>query len=178
MAVGLAVRMYYQAQFRAVRRDAPRGSEFHYYVVVGGFLTVFVYAFTTWLDFAHLPIPAVVRWAGVALGVAGLALLVACHRALGRNWSGVVQLASEHALVTHGPYRYIRHPMYTSFFLSAIASALLTANFVVGVAALGSVTLMYVSRVADEERMMLQAFGDAYTEHKVKTGRLLPKIGR
>jgi len=181
MLVGLAVRIYYQRQFRDVQRDAPRGrqrDEIYYYLVLGSFLLVLVYAASSLLDVAHLEIPAALRWIGAAVGLASLLLLVASHHALGQNWSGVVQLAKKHDLVTHGPYRYIRHPMYTSLFGTAIACAFLTANAVIAIAALASVTLMYRVRVSDEEAMMLQAFGASYEEHKLKTGRLLPRWGR
>jgi protein-S-isoprenylcysteine O-methyltransferase Ste14 len=181
MGLGFGVRIYHQRRFRDVQRDAPRGKQrdrVYYYLVLGSFLLVFVYAFSSVLDFAHVGLPAPARWTGAVLAVASLALFVACHRALGRNFSGVVQLATGHVLVTHGPYRYIRHPMYASVFGTAIAFALLTANGVIALTGLGSVVFMYVARVADEERMMLQAFGDSYEEYRRRTGRLLPKLGR
>lgn len=181
MVLGLAVRVYYQRRFRDVRRDVPRGRQrdkVYYYLVLGSFLLVLVYAASILLDFAHVEFPAVSRWMGAVLAVASLAPLVACHRALGRNWSGVVQLSEGHVLVTHGPYRHIRHPMYTSLFGTAIAFALLTANALIALTSIGSVTLMYVARVADEENMMHQAFGASYEEHRRRTGRLLPKFGR
>lgn len=181
LVIGLGVRMYYQRRFSDVQRDAPRGRQrdkVYYHLVLGSFLLVPVYAASTVLDFVHAPLPVVLRWIGALLGLGSLALLIACHRALGRNWSGVVQLAEGHVLVTHGPYRYIRHPMYTSLFGTAIAFALLTANGLVALTSIGSVTLMYVARVGDEEDMMLQAFGDSYEEHRRKTGRLLPRSGR
>lgn len=181
MALGIGVRGYYQRMFRNVRRDAARGRERHrvyYYLVLASFLLVFVYAASTILDFAKLGLPAASRWVGAVLALASLALLVGCHEALGSNWSGVVQLSEKHTLVTHGPYRYIRHPMYTSLFGTAIAFSLLTANGLVAFTCLGSVTFMYLARVVDEENMMLQTFGDAYEEHKLNTGRLLPRLGR
>jgi protein-S-isoprenylcysteine O-methyltransferase Ste14 len=66
--------------------------------------------------------------------------------------------------------------MYTSLFGTAIALVLLTANGLIALAGIGSVTLMYVVRVVEEESMMLQAFGDAYEQHSLGTGRLLPKV--
>src|SRR5918993_133574 len=86
MLVGLAVRIYYQRQFRNVQRDAPRGrkrDEVYYYLVLGSFLLVFVYAGSTILDVAHIDIPFALRWIGAAIGVASLLLLLASHRALG-----------------------------------------------------------------------------------------------
>jgi protein-S-isoprenylcysteine O-methyltransferase Ste14 len=179
LVLGLGVRVYYRRRFRDVLRDVPRGrrrDEVCYYLVLGSFLLVFVYATSTVLDFAHLAVSSAARRLGAVMAVASLALRVACHQALGRNWSGVVQLAEDHELVTHGPYRYIRHPMYTSLFGTAIALVLLTANGLIALAGIGSVTLMYIVRVVEEESMMLQAFGDSYEQHSLGTGRLLPKV--
>lgn len=179
MVLSLAVRFYYQIKLRNERRDAPRGGQrdkFFYYMVLGSFLLVFVYAISPALDFAHVPISVALRWIGVALAVASLVLFVASHRALGRNWSGVVQLVENHVLVTHGPYRYIRHPLYTSLFAAALAFALLTANALIAFTCVGSVTLMYLARVSDEESMMLEVFGNSYEQYMHRTGRLLPKL--
>lgn len=176
---GLVVRLYYQRKLKNIKRDVPRGGQrdrIYYFLVMGGFILTLVYSVSTGLDFAHLALPVMVRWLGAVLAMASVALFVACHQALGRNWSGVVQLSENHSLVTHGPYRYIRHPMYTSFFSTALGLALVTANWVVAAACIGSVGLMYLARVADEERMMLQAFGSAYEAYTRKTGRLLPKL--
>src|SRR5262245_9327432 len=82
---GLGIRLYYQRQFRAVQRDAPRGRQrdkVYYYLVLGSFLLVLVYAASTVMDFAHLPFPAAARWAGAIMVVASVALLIACHQAL------------------------------------------------------------------------------------------------
>lgn len=181
MSLGLLVRIFYQRKLRAVRKDAPRGplrDRIHYFVVMASFLLVFVYAGASVLDGAHVDLADGWRLVGAALAVSSLGLFVACHQALGRNWSGVVQLAEEHALVTHGPYRYVRHPMYTSFFCTALGFSLLTANWLVAIALVGSVTLMYTARVDDEEGMMLEAFGDAYRAYMARTGRLLPRFER
>jgi protein-S-isoprenylcysteine O-methyltransferase Ste14 len=82
---------------------------------------VFVYAFTPALDVAHISLHALVRWSGSLLGILGIALLIATHRALGRNWSGQLEIADSHRLVVAGPYRRIRHPMYTAIFCMALA---------------------------------------------------------
>ena len=68
--------------------------------------------------------------------------------------------------------------MYTSLFGTAIAFTLPTANGVIALACIVSVTLLYLARVADEENMMVQAFGDAYEAQRMKTGRLLPRFSK
>ena len=176
---GFAVRFYFQWQLRRVqrveRRDAARDQAF-YWLVFCAYLLTFIYAFSSLLDFAHLPLPALVRWIGLPFGVTAVLLLVATHRALGRNWSGILELSERHRLVATGPYSRVRHPMYSAFFCLAGAYALLSANWVIAASNLLAVTLMYVARVSAEERMMIEQFGDEYRAYMQRTGRLIPKL--
>jgi protein-S-isoprenylcysteine O-methyltransferase Ste14 len=178
-AVGFAVRFYYQLRMRSVERVSARHlrrDQVYYWLVFAAFMLVFVYAFTPALDFAHIPLQALVRWSGLLLGILGIALLIATHRALGRNWSGQLEIADGHKLVVAGPYRRIRHPMYTAIFCTALAYSLLSANWIVAIANLAAVTLMYRARVADEEQMLIDQFGDDYRAYMRRTGRLIPKF--
>ena len=79
-------------------------------------------------------------------------------------------------LVTHGPYRWVRHPMYTLFFLQATGILLLTRNWFIGGVYILGLSLVMIARVAREERTMLEKFGDAYRAYIQTTGRFLPKF--
>ena len=63
-------------------------------------------------------------WVGVGVQIAGLTLAVLARRYLGRNWSGTVTLKRGHELICAGPYRYVRHPIYTGLLLAFVGSAL------------------------------------------------------
>src|SRR5262245_45809761 len=67
------------------------------------------------LAWADLPFPAWLRWCGAGLALATVPFLVWIHRALGRNFSTTIRVRDDHTLVTWGPYRWVRHPMYTLF---------------------------------------------------------------
>jgi protein-S-isoprenylcysteine O-methyltransferase Ste14 len=177
--IGYAIRLYHERQ----ARDVPRVSGRHvtrdrvfYWMVFAAFMLALLYAFSPFLDVAHLPIPAPIRWVGLLFAVIGIALLHATHRALGRNWSGKLEIAQGHQLIVAGPYRRVRHPMYTALFCTAFAFALLSANWIVAVANVGAVAAMYLARVADEEQMLIDQFGDEYRAYVRRTGRLLPKL--
>ena len=177
--LGLGVRVYYQRKVRGVTRTGARGvrrDTILYYVVFASYLLPLVYALSPVLDFAHVDVPAALRWAGAVLGVGALALFASTHRALGRNWSGVVEISHRHTLVTSGPYERVRHPMYSALLATAVANALLTANWLVALVMVGATVAMYLARVRDEERLMLEYFGDAYRAYMRRTGRLLPKL--
>jgi protein-S-isoprenylcysteine O-methyltransferase Ste14 len=98
------------------------------------------------------------------------------HRTLGRHWSGILELRENHRLISSGPYRHIRHPMYTGFFMMLSGVALLSANLLIALLQIGAFTATYLARVADEEAMMLDRFGDEYRGYMRRTGRLLPRL--
>jgi protein-S-isoprenylcysteine O-methyltransferase Ste14 len=70
----------------------------------------------------------------------------------------------------------VRHPMYSAFWLWAIAQALLLPNWIAGFAGLAGFAVLYFGRVAREERMMLETFGDSYRAYMARTGRVFPSV--
>jgi protein-S-isoprenylcysteine O-methyltransferase Ste14 len=179
LVLGFVVRRWYQRAVDGAERASARRERLElglYRLVFASFLFVFVYALSPFLDFAHLALPPWLRWTGAVVAASGSALLGWTHRTLGRNWSGVLEIHTDHALVTEGPYRHVRHPMYSSFFLSGIGLLLLTANALVGVVNLGAILVMYVLRSPAEEAMMVEHFGDEYRAYMQRTGRLVPRL--
>ncbi len=141
-----------------------------------GTVPIFFYILTSRIDSYRLPLHARLRWLGSGLIFAGDLLFIWSHSALGRNWSPLLEIRKGHALVTEGPYRFIRHPMYAAIFLTAIGTSLLSANWLVTLAHMLSVISMYQVRVSDEEEMMVEQFGDEYRKYMRRTGRLIPKL--
>ena len=114
--------------------------------------------------------------AGIVVALAALAMFHLTHKALGRNWSVTLEVRQNHTLVTDGVYRYVRHPMYTAFWLWAVAQALLLPNFVAGLSGLVGFGTLYLFRIAKEERLMIEAFGDVYQDYMARTTRLIPWV--
>jgi len=139
-------------------------------------IPTFLYVFTFWLDPFGLPFPQGVRWFGAGLILAGNLLFIWSHKALGRNWSPFLEIRKGHTLVTDGPYRFFRHPMYAAIFLIGIGVSLLSANWIVALSYMLSVSCMYLVRVSDEEEMMIGQFENQYREYMRRTGRLIPKL--
>ena len=77
--------------------------------------------------------------------------------------------------MTHGPYKLIRHPMYSAFFLMGIGILLVSSNWLVGGVLVAAIAYMYFGRVHNEEKMMLDQFGDDYQAYMRRTGRLIPR---
>ena len=135
-----------------------------------------IYILTPWLDFFAYPLPEYFRYFGIIFNITGLILLVWIHKTLGQHWSMMLELGTEHKLVTTGPYAHVRHPMYTFFYILAISTALISANVCVGLFGIIAWTILYTVRVEEEEDMLLEQFGDEYKEYMERTGRLLPKF--
>ncbi|KAB2688316.1 protein-S-isoprenylcysteine O-methyltransferase [Brucella tritici] len=133
--------------------------------VATGFPALADYAFQPWL-----------AWIGLIVETAFLWLFYASHRQLGKNWSVSLEIRREHNLVTDGLYKYVRHPMYLSFWLWAIAQFCLLPNWFAGLAGLAGVAILYFYRVDHEEAMMRTAFGASYDEYAHRTGRVIPRI--
>ncbi len=127
-----------------------------------------------WVRALDFRLPAGLRWAGFALGLAGLGLWTWTQAALGTMWSAQLQLREEHRLVTTGPYARMRHPLYTAMCIWSIGVALVTANWVFMAMAV-MVMAVFVTRVPREEQMMIDQFGDEYRQYMKRTGRLFPR---
>ena len=144
--------------------------------LAGGGLWVIpgIYALTGFPQALDRPLVPAIAYFGTALLCGALALFYRSHLDLGRNWSISLEIRSEHQLVTKGVYRLIRHPMYSSFFLLALAQLLLLPNWLAGGAGFVGISLLYAFRVRQEERMMLAHFGADYRACMANTTRLIP----
>jgi len=150
------------------------------YFVIPGFICFViippVYIFTPLLNFADYTLPLWLGWIGTVIYIFALWLFWRSLANLGRNWSLSVQIRDEHTLVTEGVYRYIRHPLYASGFLTGIATALMLHNWIAGLSWLAISIPIYLTRVDHEEQMMLDNFGKQYEEYMNRTGRLIPRL--
>jgi protein-S-isoprenylcysteine O-methyltransferase Ste14 len=98
------------------------------------------------------------------------------HKDLGRNWSVSLDIRENHRLVTNGVYSFVRHPMYSAFWLWAIAQALLLPNWIAGFSGIVGFGTLFFGRVFEEEQLMLKAFGDEYRAYMQRTARILPGV--
>ena len=128
-----------------------------------------------WMDWSATSIPFWARWTGVVLFVLGSALVIWTFRSLGPNLTDTVVTRQSHTLVVHGPYRWIRHPLYDAVALMTLAIFLVTANWFLF--ASGAVALcLLVRRTRREEENLAARFGDAYRRYMDRTGRFLPRL--
>jgi protein-S-isoprenylcysteine O-methyltransferase Ste14 len=138
-------------------------------------LSIFAYLINPrWMAWASLPLPAWARWSGAALMALCVPLVYWVFSSLGKNVTPTVAIRSQHSLVTSGPYRWVRHPLYSVGFVAFIGFSLLAANwFIFAMLLLALVVLM--KRTPIEERRLIERFGDAYRDYMQRTGRYLPR---
>jgi len=125
---------------------------------------------------AAVPLPDWARWSGVAVASFGFALLSWVHRELGRNFAATLHLREGHTLVTSGPYRWVRNPMYTVLYILIFSFFLVSANWSIGAIWFAAFTALMLSRVAKEEALMQKQFGREFQAWAARTGRFLPRF--
>ncbi len=144
--------------------------------IVGLAIVPLVHSFTSLFEPANYPFSPFLGWIGALSMLAFLILFYQSHKLLARNWSVTLELREGHELVVDGLYRYMRHPMYTSFWLWGLAQLFLIPNWIAGPAGLASVAWLFFSRINKEEAMMRGQFGQAYDDYCDRTARLIPGI--
>jgi protein-S-isoprenylcysteine O-methyltransferase Ste14 len=177
-----AVRAYYQRQ-ASLSRGSVQYKEGKLHIALRlifgiPFMLVFLVYMVrpSILSWANLDFPAWLQWTGVILGLASLPLIVWVQQALGSNFSTTLHVREEHTLVTQGPYRWVRHPMYTVLYVHFISILLLTQNWFIGGVFLMALTLIVFLRIRNEEAAMIEKFGEGYRAYILRTGRFLPRF--
>jgi len=118
---------------------------------------------------------AFMRWAGLALAVLGMGLIFWSGIALGRLYSPEVTLQKDHALITDGPYRLVRHPRYLGGIVQGLGLALLFRSWI-GLALTLVFAIVVLFRVRDEEAMMRREFGAEWEAYCRRSWRLVPLL--
>ena len=178
-----AIRFYYQSKILRDKREIEI-REGRFSLIAGGVaaLTIIVfgaeYIFSPgFFSFAYvMDYPDWVRWLGGLALAAGISLLGFAHHHLGKSFHSLVVSKENQTLVETGPYRWIRHPIYTAFLINYVGGGLLSGNIVLTVVPVTMYAILVVIRMGQEEKVMEELFGQKYIEYEKRTGRLLPRI--
>ena len=125
----------------------------------------------------QLILPSFVRWLGILVDVIVILTMVWVGIHLGKQVSGTLEIKKGHELVTSGPYKYIRHPMYLVYLVFNLGLLIVCLNLIAIVIIIIGI-LVLIPRMRSEEQMMIEQFGEPYREYMKRTGRLFPKIKR
>ena len=135
-----------------------------------------IYVATGFPRFASYDLIKGFAYAGSLVFALALWLFYLAHHRLGRNFSVSLDIREGHVLISEGVYAVLRHPMYSAFWLWAIAQFLLLPNWIAGSAGILGFGILYLGRVGQEERLMLDTFGEDYRIYMNRTARIVPWI--
>jgi protein-S-isoprenylcysteine O-methyltransferase Ste14 len=161
---------------KKLRHDRVRDRVLLTISATGMLIVPAIYVLTGWPQVADYRFRPALAFLGAVVFAGSLWLFYRTHRDLGRNWSVTLEIRDRHALVSSGVYRYVRHPMYSAFWLWAVAQALLLPNWIAGPAGLVGFGTLFFLRIGREEELLLETFGDEYRRYMARTARIVPWI--
>ncbi len=162
----------------ARRSDEPTSTKLLRLIVALPGFAVFLAALLApgWVTWSTFAAPTAVRFAGLGVAALGVPLAAWLFPHLGHNVTATTLTKERHTLVTTGPYRWVRHPLYVAGLLFFVGAGAALANwFVLGFAA--AFVLVWTSVVIPREEEALRTrFGDEYEEYRRRTGALFPRL--
>jgi protein-S-isoprenylcysteine O-methyltransferase Ste14 len=128
-----------------------------------------------WMAWSKIGLPEWVRWLGVGSGILCVALIYWLFSSIRSGITATSATRAEHKLVTSGPYRWVRHPLYTVGSSMFISFGIMADNWFIAVLGILAFISMAV-RTPKEEANLIEKFGNEYREYMKQTGRFLPKF--
>jgi len=178
------VRAYYSLSRTGepAQNGSPRRAESAWLTATLGALavlefgSVFVYlANPSFMEWSAFEVAAPIRWIGTLISCLGAAGEVWAAISLGRSYSPLLRVSEERVVVTSGPYRWIRHPLY-AFGLPMMAGwGVAGRNWFILATGTILVLLLMIIRAPREEAMMLDGFGESYRRYMTRTARFVPR---
>ena len=156
-----------------VRSESAKSRSFHQYLLLLGFFLLF--APLPVLDRRVLPAGAIWVAIGLALQVGFFGLSISARRTLGLNWSGAITEKKDHELIRSGPYRFMRHPIYTAIIGMFLGAALVSGDLHAFLA-VAVILVAYLRKLRLEEQNLAQVFGPRYEEYRRETRALIPWV--
>jgi protein-S-isoprenylcysteine O-methyltransferase Ste14 len=139
-------------------------------------LSPFIYLINpAWMAWSKIGLPEWVRWLGVVLGIVCALGIYWLFSSIGSGITATSATRQRHTLVTNGPYRWVRHPLYTFASSLFIAFGMMADNWFIALLGILAFTIMAI-RTPREEANLIEKFGDDYRAYMKRTGRFLPRF--
>jgi protein-S-isoprenylcysteine O-methyltransferase Ste14 len=173
----IVIRVVFHRKARKARRDVEiKESKLNIAVRaifgLGYTAALLVYVFAPGLfDWAAFNLSTWVRWVGAGITAGSVMLLGWVQWALDIQFDTTLHIHAKHQLIAHGPYRWVRHPMYSALFLMGLGWLLLTADWFIGMPLMLGIVLLILVRVENEEKVLVEVFGAGYRDYIKHTGR-------
>jgi len=130
-----------------------------------------------WMAWSRIGLPDWTRWLGVGIGILCVLGIYWLFSNLGSGITPTSATRKQHMLVTSGPYRWVRHPLYTVGSSMFISFGMMADNWFIS--ALGVLAFIGMAiRTPKEEANLIEKFGDEYREYMKRTGRFLPRFSK
>lgn len=182
-ALGLSISTYYRRLARksgeaiSRRREGMLALILRTVMALPLLVAILFYTFAPrWMDWSAVSLPVWIRWVGAGLGIACLPLLWWVFSSIGSNISETVLTKREHELVTQGPYRWVRHPLYGVALLEILALSLIAGNWFMALLWLIGVLVFRYVVIPMEEAKLIAAFDGEYERYRAQTGALAPRF--
>lgn len=179
------IRGYYKIKARVyLEKPFSRGEGFHVmasYAAMSIPLIIMTYWYIVYPEktvSTSIPLPVWLRLFGIVLGGVALMLLIWVHQSLGENFRTTIALKKNHKLVTWGPYRYVRHPMYSAYVIIFISALLISRNLVIGGSGLAIIVFLMTVRLRLEEALLIERFGHRYRLYMETTNKFFSHLAR
>jgi protein-S-isoprenylcysteine O-methyltransferase Ste14 len=159
---------------RSLRRTLPRRA----LLIIGAYVFSLLIRHTPHSFWRHLEYwQPELATLGALIAVASTALLLWARWVLGTMWASIPMVQDHHELRTDGPYRLVRHPIYTGF-LGLVIGAMLACGFGVWIVILAAALPWLLRRVQVEDAMMSRQFGASYDAYRARVPALIPRTWR
>jgi protein-S-isoprenylcysteine O-methyltransferase Ste14 len=129
-----------------------------------------------WLKFGYLQISVLVNITGILLMVIGIFIRYISIKTLGEYYSTILSTNNDHTLVKQGIYKYLRHPIYLGDLTLYIGIGIGLSNYICFFVLSVTSVIAYISRIKQEENMLISFFGNEYLEYQKTIYRLIPYI--
>jgi protein-S-isoprenylcysteine O-methyltransferase Ste14 len=176
-------RAYYSRKYQIASEDTDSPPEPEKALRVAGVLavlgllgTILYIVNPSLMAWSSIILPEWMRWLGVIIALFGFGLLQRSQDTLGENWSDDPHLMDGHQMVVTGPYKWVRHPIYSSFLLILGSTFFISANWFIGGTWIMMMALDINNRIEVEEQLMISRYGEQYIEYMSSTGRIFPKL--
>lgn len=160
----------------AVQTQSRSSRMLYMFIMISGFVIVYAKVFAVGILGCQLiPKNSITGAIGSAVCISGVAFAIWARTVLGKNWSGEVTLKKEHELVQSGPYKIVRHPIYTGFEIGLLGVAI-TIGQLKGLVGFSMVFVNHYFKTQMEEKIMYAQFPAQYPDYAKRVKRLIPFI--
>ena len=132
--------------------------------------------FFKYFDKFKFEFPEYIKIISVIILLADVFIFYLSHKELADNWSPFLEIKEKQKLIKTGIYQYIRHPMYLSMWIFVLFQGFVLSNIFIEIFGIITWSNLYFIRISNEEKMMIDTFGNEYIKYIENTGRIFPKL--